>query len=84
MTGDYPDQVKSTLAGLGIDLPAFTEQEMQLNRGSSDFFGLNHYTTSLVSKCEMGTPDCDFGFIESVCSNWPRAGSDWLSSNPYG
>lgn len=84
LTGDYPQEVKQTLANLNISLPVFNTTEIKRNLGSSDFFGVNHYTTSLVSACSIGTKDCDFGFYESVCSNWPTAGSSWLSSNPYG
>ena len=54
------------------------------NLGSSDFFGVNHYTTSLVGWCQAGTDGCDWGYYQTNCSNWPTAGSDWLLSNPYG
>ena len=84
LTGDYPKEVKDTLRSLNISLPDFTDEEIKMNKGSSDFFGVNHYTTSLVSKCQVGTEDCDFGFYESVCPNWPSSGSGWLYSNPYG
>ncbi len=40
--GDYPDVMKSRL---GERLPEFTNEEKELLKGSSDFFGLNHYTT---------------------------------------
>ena len=52
--------------------------------GSSDFFGVNHYTTSLVGWCQAGTNGCDWGYYQTRCSNWPTAGSSWLASNPYG
>ena len=54
------------------------------NLGSSDFFGVNHYTTSLVGWCQAGTDGCDWGYYQTNCSNWPTAGSSWLASNPYG
>lgn len=40
--GDYPKSMKERL---GKRLPKFTEEEKNLIKGSSDFFGLNHYTT---------------------------------------
>ncbi len=44
--GDYPDAMKERL---GKRLPQFTVDESQLLKGSSDFFGLNHYTTMLAA-----------------------------------
>lgn len=41
--GDYPDSMRRRC---GDRLPAFSEDEKQLIKGSSDFFGLNHYSTS--------------------------------------
>ena len=40
--GDYPEVMK---ARVGDRLPQFTEEEKALLKGSSDFFGLIHYTT---------------------------------------
>lgn len=40
--GDYPDVMKDRV---GSRLPHFTKEEKDLIKGSSDFFGLNHYTT---------------------------------------
>jgi beta-glucosidase/6-phospho-beta-glucosidase/beta-galactosidase len=31
-------------------LPSFTPEEVEYIRGTSDFFGLNHYTTYLVNR----------------------------------
>lgn len=45
--GKYPD---SMLERVGHKLPKFTDEEVALLRGSSDFFGLNHYTTMLTSE----------------------------------
>jgi beta-glucosidase len=43
--GDYPKVMKERV---GDRLPVFTEEEKKLIKGSSDFFGLNHYTSSYV------------------------------------
>lgn len=40
--GDYP---ASMVKGVGDRLPTFSPAESNLLKGSSDFFGLNHYTT---------------------------------------
>ena len=45
--GFYPDSVKKLI---GDRLPEFTEEELSVVKGSSDFFGLNTYTTQLVRK----------------------------------
>lgn len=39
--GDYPKAMRDTV---GDRLPTFTKEERQLLQGSSDFFGLNHYS----------------------------------------
>ena len=44
--GDYPEVMKQRL---GHRLPTFTEDEKKMIKGSSDFFGLNHYTTMLAA-----------------------------------
>ncbi|KAL4106622.1 hypothetical protein PRIC1_004669 [Phytophthora ramorum] len=43
--GDYPQVMKDRC---GLRLPKFTEEEKRLLKGSSDFFGLNHYGTNYV------------------------------------
>ena len=43
--GDYPAVMRERVGDL---LPHFTEADSKLLKGSSDFFGLNHYTTMLV------------------------------------
>lgn len=44
--GHYP---ASMVSRLGDRLPTFTEEEIKIVKGSSDFFGLNHYTTLMAS-----------------------------------
>ncbi|KAN0085891.1 Glycoside hydrolase superfamily [Tylopilus felleus] len=45
--GYYPEALKKQC---GSRLPDFTAEEIVVVKGSSDFFGLNHYTTHLVSE----------------------------------
>ncbi len=40
--GDYPSSMKKRL---GTRLPEFSEEDKKMIKGSSDFFGLNHYST---------------------------------------
>ncbi|MFT7120650.1 MAG: beta-glucosidase [Neolewinella sp.] len=49
--GDYPASMRKRL---GDRLPRFTEEELAYVKGSSDFFGLNHYTTMLTSDGKEG------------------------------
>ncbi len=44
--GDYPKSMRSRL---GERLPKFSAKEKTMLQGSSDFFGLNHYTTMYAS-----------------------------------
>uniref|UniRef100_H2YY90 beta-glucosidase n=1 Tax=Ciona savignyi TaxID=51511 RepID=H2YY90_CIOSA len=57
-TGDYPDIMRYNVQNISEffnithdRLPKFTEAEKLLNKGTSDFFGLNHYTSHLVVPC---------------------------------
>jgi beta-galactosidase len=44
-SGDYPVVMRERC---GERLPAFSESEKEMLRGSSDFFGLNHYSTQYI------------------------------------
>ncbi|XP_026313554.1 lactase-phlorizin hydrolase-like [Hyposmocoma kahamanoa] len=70
-------------------LPEFTEEEKTFVRGSSDFFGLNHYTSFLVSANKSkgnypipSLPD-DLGTGNLIIpKEWPRSASSWLTLAP--
>lgn len=57
-------------------LPEFTEEEENRIHGTSDFFGLNHYTTSLVQNADRPSlvPSYlnDRDIITRVNSTWDR------------
>jgi len=86
--GDYPPSMKQSI---GNRLPAFTPEQQRLLKGSSDFFGLNHYTSFYV---QNGTApgsygwDRDTGTFDSRERNGtfigPVADSPWLYIVPWG
>ncbi|MCB0667990.1 MAG: beta-glucosidase [Saprospiraceae bacterium] len=45
--GAYPDSMRSRV---GERLPYFSDHEIDIIKGSSDFFGLNHYTTMYAAE----------------------------------
>lgn len=47
--GDYPEEMK---AHFGNTLPAFTDEEKALLKGSADFIGVNTYTSRFISPGE--------------------------------
>lgn len=58
-TGGFPPVVKDKVAHKSAEqgffrsrLPEFTPEEVEYIKGSSDFYGLNHYTTYLVYRNE--------------------------------
>lgn len=50
--GNYPESMHIRL---GERLPAFSDRERALIKDSSDFFGLNHYTTMLAENVESNS-----------------------------
>ncbi len=82
--GDYPDSMKSRL---GSRLPSFTDEQKRRLKGSSDFFGLNHYTTMIASADVDPThKPCVYGnggIVEdqdvhlSVDPSWPLTDMNW-------
>lgn len=82
--GDYPQSMRERV---GDRLPVLTAEQQELVQGSSDFFGLNHYTTMLVSepKGEMVEQDVygNGGLSEdqdielSVNAKWEKTDMQW-------
>ncbi|MEP7323712.1 MAG: GH1 family beta-glucosidase [Saprospiraceae bacterium] len=82
--GDYPSSMKDRL---GTRLPTFTEEEKILIKGSSDFFGLNHYTTMYAADAtdhkEEGSVYGNGGLSEdqdvnlSVSPDWKMTSMQW-------
>lgn len=52
--GDYPEVMRQRI---GHKLPSFTPEEKAMLMGSSDFFGLNHYTTMFAANSKNTNSD---------------------------
>jgi len=69
-------------------LPVIDAAWKDFIRGTSDFFGLNHYTTSLVECGQSGgsetSYDRDQDSIQSADPSWPESSSGWLKVVPWG
>lgn len=86
--GDYPDVMRETV---GDRLPRFTEDEQARLRQSSDFFGLNHYSTNpvqgLLAAHELGgMPQGyfkDVGTKSGVREHWQMTDMGWYIA-PHG
>ncbi|XP_041969210.1 myrosinase 1-like [Aricia agestis] len=97
-TGDFPPSMKKRIAEnsekqgfFRSRLPEFTADEIELVRGSSDFLGINHYTTLIAYRNESvdGVYDSpsyrhDMGVIGYALSDWPKGASSWLNVVPWG
>ncbi|CAG9559661.1 unnamed protein product [Danaus chrysippus] len=90
--GDYPSLVRKRIDDMSRNqgfarsrLPSFTPEEVAMVRGSSDFFGINHYTTYLMSNSSMEpgwtvpSVDHDTGVKIEQSKEWPIPGAEWLS-----
>lgn len=84
--GDYPEVMKQRL---GKRLPSFTKEEKKLLLGSSDFFGLNHYTTMYATDVPINIPleeNSVYGnggifedqYVQlSIDDNWEKTSMGW-------
>lgn len=82
--GHYP---QCMVDRLGDRLPTFSPEEVELVQGSSDFFGLNHYTTMLASEADGEFIDAGVygngGISEDQDVNlhvdpaWAKTSMDW-------
>lgn len=76
--GDYPHVMKKNI---GERLPSFTEEEKALIKGSSDFFGVNHYSTHYAAGFVTGTASSSYfgdrGTITEEDGKWERTDMGW-------
>ncbi|XP_047505681.1 myrosinase 1-like [Pieris napi] len=94
--GGWPPNIESIIAKNSraanfsrSRLPAFTEEEINLVKGSADFCGVNYYSSRLVEEAnehilfQLGEENKELGLGYSYDSTWlPRY--DWLVSYPPG
>ncbi len=88
--GDYPQSMKTYV---GSRLPTFTAEQKQLLKGSTDFFGLNHYTSRYYFAPAAPLPKDgwinDQNTRDSIYDKngkviGPATESDWLYIVPWG
>ncbi|OLQ05077.1 Beta-glucosidase 4 [Symbiodinium microadriaticum] len=77
--GAYPATMRERC---GDRLPEFSDEEVAMLKGSSDFFGLNHYSTDFVSQGEDGPPAVPNYFADQDVRNvsdprWQRTDMGW-------
>jgi len=89
--GDYPAVMRELV---GDRLPQFSTEDAALIKGSSDFFGLNHYTAMYASDAAQTAIDnsdvagnggmADDKHVElSADPRWERTNNDW-NGTPWG
>jgi len=84
--GDYPISMRVMW---GDVLPKFTDEELELVKGSNDYFGFNHYGTGFTMNdaSEDGTAANKYtkgGTPDGVTSIIQSPGSFWLTSGAWG
>jgi len=77
--GDYPKCMK---AACGDRLPSFTDEERDQLKGSSDFFGVNHYTTHYTTELSSNDDDGvsyrkDRGTCRGRDDDWESTDMGW-------
>ncbi|XP_031640000.1 myrosinase 1-like [Contarinia nasturtii] len=97
--GNYPqvmiDRIDANSKQQGFPrsrLPKFTPEEIKRIRGTSDFFGINSYTTVLVTRNDCNNSanfpipsfNHDMDVVESFDENWTKSASFWLHPVPSG
>jgi len=97
--GNYPkimiERIKELSHQQGFSksrLPTFTDHEIKLIQNTSDFFGINTYTSFLVTlndddknpaKYRIPSFPHDMGIIESQDESWEESGSPWLRVSAF-
>ncbi|CAH1640817.1 unnamed protein product [Spodoptera littoralis] len=97
--GGWPKVIEEQVAKVSKEqgfnesrLPPFTEEEVNLIRGSYDFFGMNHYTSKLVRYTKPGekttsalfTSIYEFNATLVTDPTWKRGQTDYMVTYPQG
>ncbi|XP_050434304.1 myrosinase 1-like isoform X2 [Adelges cooleyi] len=91
--GDYPPVMrqwvdkKSKKEGRPWStLPTFTKKEIELLKGTADFYALNHYSTRMVTHGSDPNPNYnpDAEYATFVDKSWPTSVASWLIVVPEG
>ena len=92
-SGNYPQVMIDRIAALSLQqgfvrsrLPEFTLEEIERIKDTSDFFGLNTYTSAQTRKDFNNTNkdpipsfNHDLGVLRTAPDSWHKAASPWLS-----
>ncbi|XP_046853586.1 cytosolic beta-glucosidase-like isoform X2 [Xenia sp. Carnegie-2017] len=97
VNGDYPEMMKTLIAkhsrleGLPMRLPLFTQEEKKMLKKTGDFFGLNHYTSTVAGNLHIKNASAvdwnywnDGEFYTYKNKSWPRGAPTWLYMVPQG
>ncbi|CAH2057011.1 unnamed protein product, partial [Iphiclides podalirius] len=98
--GGWPPQLELIIAQKSKEqgfarsrLPAFTQEEIDLIRGTYDFSGVNYYTSRTVRKAvvgeaigswPLGDGAVDLDAVMGVREDWRKAASSWFWVYPQG
>ncbi|XP_059503413.1 lactase/phlorizin hydrolase-like isoform X2 [Stegostoma tigrinum] len=95
VNGDYPETLKAQIKKYNqecpsapVHFPSFTEKEKQYINGTSDFFGLSHYTSRLINSTTNKVCVSDYNrigdFFPQVDNSWRSTVSPWIYIVPWG
>ncbi|KAH9494597.1 hypothetical protein Btru_019683, partial [Bulinus truncatus] len=93
VNGDYPDVMKEYVLNASLEeglqtsrLPSFTPEEKQKIKGTADFLGINHYTSTLVYEGVGNDPGYynDQRVLESKDPSWLTSYWPYSYINPNG
>ncbi|XP_067892368.1 lactase/phlorizin hydrolase-like [Heterodontus francisci] len=95
VNGDYPEALKTQIKKYNqecpsapVQLPSFTEKEKEYINGTSDFFGVSHYTSRLINSTTNKTCVSNYNrigdFSPQLHPSWLPTTSPWIYIVPWG